>query len=143
MLPFSLQIRDGEPVSDQVVRGAQRALLTGELAEGDLFPSVRQLAQSLRISPTTAHKVIQQLKDGGLLVSRPGVGMVVRSPEGPSSGNRRKLLDASCRRLLSEARDLGLKMEEVIQALQETADSLDGKNASGSERISHAANTEP
>ena len=122
MLPFSLQIRDGEPVSDQVVRGAQRALLTGELAEGDLFPSVRQLAQGLRISPTTAHKVIQQLKEGGLLVSRPGVGMVVRSADGPSLESRRKLLETSCLRLLAEARDLGLETEEVVRALQDAAE---------------------
>ena len=80
MLPFSFQLRDGEPVSDQIVRAAHRALASGELREGDLFPSVRALAQELKISPTTAFKVIQQLKDLGFLVSRPGVCLLYTSP---------------------------------------------------------------
>jgi hypothetical protein len=34
MLPFSFQLRDGEPVSDQIVRAAHRALASGELRGG-------------------------------------------------------------------------------------------------------------
>ena len=70
MLPFSIQLRDGEPVSDQIVRAAHRALANGELREGDLFPSVRVVAQELKISPTTAHKVLQRLKE--LALMKPG-----------------------------------------------------------------------
>lgn len=122
MLPFSFQLRDGEPVSDQIVRAAHRALANGELREGDLFPSVRALAQELRISPTTAFKVIQQLKDLGFLVSRPGIGMVVQAPRLPSLEQRLGLLEPSARRFLEEARSLHLtaaELEEFLRRLQE------------------------
>ena len=117
MLPFSFQLRDGEPISDQIVRAAHRALASGELREGDLFPSVRALAQDLKISPTTAFKVVQQLKDLGFLVSRPGIGMVVQAPRLPSLEQRVALLEPSARRFLDEARALHLSPEELLAYL--------------------------
>jgi DNA-binding transcriptional regulator YhcF (GntR family) len=122
MLPFSFQLRDGEPVSDQIVKAAHRALANGELREGDLFPSVRALAQELKISPTTAFKVVQQLKDLGFLVSRPGIGMVVQAPRLPSLEQRLALLAPSARRFLEEARALHLtavELQEFLRRLQE------------------------
>jgi DNA-binding transcriptional regulator YhcF (GntR family) len=117
MLPFSIQLRDGEPVSDQIVRGAHHALASGELRAGDLFPSVRVLAQELKISPTTAHKVIARLKELGFLVSRPGVGMVVQAPELPPLDQRLALLEPSARRFLEEARSLHLDPDQITGLL--------------------------
>lgn len=117
-LPFVLQLRDGEPVSDQIVRAAHRALASGELREGDLFPSIRALAQELRISPTTAHKVVQELKDLGFLVSRPGIGMVVQSPTLPSLEQRLALLEPTAKRFLEEARALHLKVSDFEALLR-------------------------
>nr|WP_246417886.1 GntR family transcriptional regulator [Haloferula luteola] len=122
MLPFVLQLRDGEPVSDQVVRAAHRALANGELREGDLFPSVRGLAQELKISPTTAFKVVQELKDLGFLVSRPGVGMVVQAPQLPPVEKRQALLEPAARRFLEEARALHLTAEETEAVLRRLSD---------------------
>ena len=77
MLPFIIQIQDGLPVSDQIIQAVRKAMLTQQLAVGDIFPSVRTLSQELRISPTTAHKVVATLKDTGYLASRPGIGIPV------------------------------------------------------------------
>ena len=118
MLPFSIQLRDGEPVSNQIVRAAHRAFADGELREGDLFPSMRALAQELRISPTTAFKVVQELKDLGFLVSRPGVGMVVQAPQVPPLDQRLALLEPSARRFLAEARALHLTPEDFEPLLR-------------------------
>ena len=125
MLPFSFQIRDGEPVSDQIVRAAHRALASGELKEGDLFPSMRGLAQELKISPTTAFKVVQELKDLGLLVSRPGVGMVVQAPKLAPVEKRLALLEPAARRFLDEARGLHLTQEEVEELLRRLTNNQD------------------
>ena len=125
MLPFSFQIRDGEPVSDQIVRAAHRALASGELKEGDLFPSMRGLAQELKISPTTAFKVVQELKELGLLVSRPGVGMVIQAPSLAPVEKRLGLLEPAARRFLDEARGLHLTQEEVEELLRRLTDNQD------------------
>lgn len=118
MLPFRFQLLDGLPVSDQVVKAVQRAVLTGELAAGDKFPSVRVLAQELRISPTTAHKAVLELRDGGFLASRPGAGMVVVRPAGSSREQLIAQLGPACRDLIRQASQLGLTPAETLTALR-------------------------
>jgi len=122
MLPFIVQIEDGLPVSDQIIQAIRKAMLTGQLAAGDLFPSVRKLSQELRISPTTAHKVTGALKEAGYLASRPGIGMVVSVPALPSHDERVEHLQPQCVDLLKEAGDLHLKFDDVVTALRRAAD---------------------
>ena len=118
MLPFSLNFQDGIPVSDQILRAVRKAVLTGQLVPGDAFPSVRAMSQELKISPTTAHKVVSQLKAAGYLASRPGIGMVVSNPVLPERDERLELIAPACRELLEEAQELGLELEDVIESLR-------------------------
>jgi len=120
MLPFTLQLQEGIPVSDQILQAVRKSMLTGQLRPGDEFPSVRVLSQELRISPTTAHKVVLALKDGGYLASRPGIGMVVTAPEKPKLADKLAQLTPACERLLAEAAELNLSFDDVITALKKT-----------------------
>lgn len=120
MLPFRFQLLDGLPVSDQLVKAVQRAVLTDEMAAGEKFPSVRVLAQELRISPTTAHKAVLELRDAGFLATRPGAGMVVVKPAGSSRGQLSDQLTPACRDLIRQASQLGLSAEETLEALRRT-----------------------
>ena len=118
MLPFSLHFQDGVPVSDQILRAVRKAVLTGQLVEGENFPSVRAMSKALKVSPTTAHKVVSQLKAAGYLASRPGIGMVVTRPTLPARDERLDLLAPACRELLEDAQELGLSLEDVQEAMQ-------------------------
>lgn len=120
MLPFRFQLLDGVPVSDQLVKAVQRAVLTGEMAAGEKFPSVRVLAQELKISPTTAHKAVMELRDAGFLATRPGAGMVVVKPAGSSREQLVAQLTPACRDLIRQASLLGLSSEETLEALRKT-----------------------
>lgn len=118
MLPFSIQFQDGTPISDQILLAVRKAFLIGQMKAGDPFPSVRTLSQELKISPTTAHKVVLQLKDAGWLNVRPGIGMVVTEPDQPGLAERLAQITPACRALLKEAADLNLTLEEIISHLK-------------------------
>lgn len=124
MLPFTIHFQDGIPVSDQILRAVRKAVLTGQMAAGDAFPSVRVMSQELKISPTTAHKVVSQLKTAGYLASRPGIGMVVSKPDLPARRERLELIAPACRDLLEEAQEIGLGLDDVIEALRRLPDAL-------------------
>ena len=79
MLPFSLALRPGEPVVDQVVYAVTRAVVSGQLRPGDRFPSVRTLSQELKVNPNTAQRIVALLVEAGLLAVEPGIGTVVTS----------------------------------------------------------------
>src|SRR5215831_7945868 len=89
MIPFHIDLITGEPIYEQVVYAAKKALLAGQLRPGDSFPSVRVLSQDLKINPNTAHKAIAQLIAEGLIeAGRPGFGCIVK-PLPPSTATER------------------------------------------------------
>ncbi|MEP6491851.1 MAG: GntR family transcriptional regulator [bacterium] len=117
MLPFSVTLKAGESPYRQIVYAATKAVVSGELAPGSTFPSVRELSQALKINPNTAQKVVAELVRDGLLEVRPGIGTVVTAGRRASAAERRGLLSGEVEQLLVEAKRLGLKKNNVLNAV--------------------------
>ena len=117
MLPFSIDIKPGLPIAEQVLFAVKKAVVTGQLRTGDKFPSVRALSQELRINPNTAHKVVAQLVDEGVLVTTPAVGSVVAARALGDKRARAELLGPELERAIVEAKKLGLTVEDVQAAV--------------------------
>jgi GntR family transcriptional regulator len=118
MLPFSISIRTGLPLYEQVVFAVTRAVVSGQIRAGDPFPSVRVLSQELKINPNTAHKIVAALVEQGLLVVRPGIGTVVAEGRPAGAAARRALLHDDLERLVIEARRAGITLDEVLTAIR-------------------------
>ena len=125
MIPFRLQFQPGVALYEQVVYAARKAVISGQMRPGDPFPSVRTLSKALRINPNTAHKVITHLINEGLLEVRPGTGTVVAQPARSTAAERAHLLDRDLERLVVAARKLGLKENDVAEALHDHWTKLD------------------
>ncbi len=119
MLPFRVTLRPGLSVHEQVVYAVTKAVVRGQLAPGDSFPSVRALSQELRINPNTAHKIVATLFASGLLEVRPGIGTLVARAPAPTRGQRQALLDGDVEKLVVEARKLSLDLRDLLDAVRE------------------------
>lgn len=117
MIPFHLTFQPGIPVHEQVTFAAKKAMFSGQLRPGDPFPSVRALSKALKINPNTAHKVIAQLTQEGLLEVRPGIGTVVARPPASNRTERSELLGRELEQIAVEAMKLGLSLDDVRAAL--------------------------
>ena len=117
MLPFSITLKPGESPYRQVVYAATRAIVSGDLAMGAAFPSVRELSQALKINPNTAQKVVAELVRDGLLEVHPGIGTVVTTKRRASAAERRALLSSDVEALLVDAKRLGLTRDDVVSAI--------------------------
>lgn len=118
MLAFSISLRTGLPLYEQVVFAVTRAIVSGQLRDGDAFPSVRALSQELKINPNTAHKIVAALVEQGLLVVRPGIGTVVAEGRPLGSAARRLVLQHDLERLVIDAKRAGIALEEVVSTLR-------------------------
>jgi GntR family transcriptional regulator len=134
MMPFRVTFRPGTSLYEQVVYAAKKALLAGQLRPGDPFPSVRTLSAALRINPNTAHKVITQLLNEGLLEVMPGTGTVVAQPPKSTAGERSRLLENEVEQLAVEAKRLNLSLAEVTAALAAHWQRLDQSNSAPKEK---------
>jgi GntR family transcriptional regulator len=123
MLPFTLSVRPGAPIVDQVVYAVTRAIVSQQLRPGDRFPSVRALSQELRINPNTAQRIVALLVEQGLLEVQPGIGTLVAEPRatlaeaGPR--DRAAIAEHLVEPLIVESRRVGLSLHDVIELLRE------------------------
>jgi GntR family transcriptional regulator len=126
MIPFRLSFEPGVSLYQQVVYAAKKAVVSGQLRPGDLFPSVRLLSKGLKINPNTAHKVITHLVADGLLEVHSGIGTVVAKPASSSAADRGNLLNKELEQLVVEAKKLGLDLDQVTAAVAQHWKRLDG-----------------
>mgnify|MGYP001553595095 CR=1 FL=1 len=127
MLPFSIELKPGLPVAEQILFAVKKAVVAGQLRPGDKFPSVRVLSQELRINPNTAHKVVAALVAEGVLVTTPAVGSIVAAREAGGRKERTELLGAEVEWLVVEAKKLGLELDDVQAAVAAHWKKLGGK----------------
>ena len=125
MLPFTVTLRPGLSVHEQVVFAVKKAIVSGRLRPGDEFPSVRVLSRELRINPNTAHKVVGTLTADGLLDVRPGIGTFVAERPAADARDRRALLREDVEKLVVDARHLNLDVQDVLDAVAEHWNRLD------------------
>lgn len=125
MLPFTVTLRPGLSVHEQVVFAVKKAIVSGRMRPGDEFPSVRVLSRELRINPNTAHKVVGTLTSDGLLDVRPGIGTFVAERPAADARDRRALLREDVEKLVVDARHLNLDVQDVLDAVAEHWSRLD------------------
>ena len=131
MIPFQLVARPGEPIADQVVFAAKKAIFSGKLRPGDPFPSVRTLGRAMKIHANTAQKVISQLAAEGILDVLPGIGTVVAqraaNHHGPRDG-RVRLLAREAEQLAVQAMQIGVSLDELQSVIGDCWNRLAGKD---------------
>lgn len=127
MLPFSIELKPGLPIAEQVVFAVKKAVVAGQLRPGQPFPSVRVVSQELKINPNTAHKIVAALVAEGVLVTTPAVGSVVAEHAAGDRAERAALLGDELERVVVEARKLGLTFDEVQAGLAVQWRKLGGK----------------
>lgn len=80
----------GKPIYEQIKDQIKEAILGDELNEGEMLPSIRQLARDLKISVITTTRAYTDLEEEGFIVNVQGKGCYV-SPKN-SELMREKLL---------------------------------------------------
>ena len=70
--------RSNVPIYEQIKEQIIESILTDELKEDDLLPSIRQLAKELKISVITTTRAYKDLEEEGYVVNVQGKGCYVQ-----------------------------------------------------------------
>lgn len=114
---------DGEPIYQQIVTQIKRMILDGELQAGDALPSMRVLAQQLRISVITTKRAYEELERDGMIESFTGKGSFIKAQ------NPELLLEESLRQIeaqLTTAVEKAKQSKIPLAELQEMLELLYG-----------------
>jgi len=80
----------GVPIYRQIMDGVRYSVANGALAAGDQVPSVRELATTLGVNPTTIQKAYGELEHLGVLLTRRGQGTFVADAPPPVDAAERE-----------------------------------------------------
>ncbi len=83
----------GQPIYEQIASQIKGMIMNGKLKEGDALPSMRTLAQDLRISVITTKRAYEILEAEGMIQSFTGRGSFVaaQNPELLKEQNLREI----------------------------------------------------
>ncbi len=104
-----------QPIYEQLYSQIRSAILSGELREGDLLPSIRSLAKDLRISVITTKRAYEELERDGYLYTVAGKGCYV-APKDTELVREQHLreIESHMRQIHGLATPLGLTEAELL-----------------------------
>ena len=108
-----------QPIYTQIKDQIKAQILSGGLAEGDMLPSLRQLARDLKISVLTTTRAYNELEEEGFITSRQGKGFFVMSSG--SSLIREQLIrevEDNLSRAIAAAQRASMSEEEITALLK-------------------------
>jgi DNA-binding transcriptional regulator YhcF (GntR family) len=117
--PLRFVLDYSQPLYEQVLEQFRNSIAKGEIALGEKMPSVRELAQALKINPNTVLRAYQELERDALTETRRGQGTFITSDANRVAEVRRKLALQAVTDFLNKMKSLGLTKDEILRLLQE------------------------
>lgn len=113
--PLRFQIDFSQPLYEQILDQVRSAIAKGEIGLGDKMPSVRELAQELRMNPNTVMRAYQELERDGLTDKRRGQGTYVTSSPERVKRFRTALAAQYIEAFMAQMESLGLTWDDIEQ----------------------------
>jgi GntR family transcriptional regulator len=123
---LQLNFKSGKPVYLQIVDQVRAAVAAGSIRAGEPLPSIRPLAEELRVNRNTVAKAYTELESQGVIETAAGKGCFVRNTGTP-------LKKKACLTLLAEevdqavvqAHHLQVTRAEFLKLVEERLDSFE------------------
>lgn len=127
---FQINFRSGKPVYLQIVDQVKHAAAAGTVQPGELLPSIRPLAEELRVNRNTIARAYSELENQGVIATVAGKGCFIRAQHSPFRKDvRRRLLTETIDDAVVHAHQLRIAREEFLALAEQRFDSFEQKRA--------------
>lgn len=125
---FQINFKSGMPIYLQLVDQIKAAAASGALQAGEALPSIRPLAEELRVNRNTVAKAYSELESLGIIESLPGRGCFLKENHSALRKDvRRKLLTDEIDRAIVQAHHLQVPRDEFLRLIRERLEALEEK----------------
>ena len=120
---LQLSFKTGKPVYLQIVDQVKAAAASGAARPGDPLPSIRPLAEELRINRNTIAKAYAELESQGVIETLPGKGCFIRANSSPYKKEvRMKLLAQAVDDAVVQAHHLQVPKADFLELTERRFD---------------------
>jgi GntR family transcriptional regulator len=125
---LQVNFKSGKPVYLQVVDQVKAAAASGALQTGEPLPSIRPLAEELRVNRNTIAKAYTELESQGVIETIPGKGCFLKINSSPLKKEvRRKMLVEEIDQAIVAAHHLQVPRGEFLDLVRDRLDTLEEK----------------
>ena len=125
---FQIDFKCGKPVYLQLVDQTRYAAASGGLRAGEPLPSIRPLAEELRVNRNTIAKAYAELESQGVIETVPGKGCFLKETDSPFTKSvRQKLLLTEVDEAVVMAHHLQVDREKFLALVKERLDYFEKK----------------
>jgi GntR family transcriptional regulator len=122
---IQLNFKSGKPVYLQVVDQVKAAAASGAVRTGESLPSIRPLAESLRVNRNTVAKAYAELESQGVIETLAGKGSFIRASHSPFNKDvRRELLIQEIDEAVVQAHHLQVGKTEFLRVADDRFDAF-------------------
>ncbi len=126
---IQLNFKSGLPVYLQIVEQVKAAIASGILRPGESLPSIRPLAEDLRINRNTVAKAYAELENQGVIETAAGKGSFIKDSQTPYRKEvRRQLLAGAVDAAIVQAYHLQFTPAEVLELVRDRLGAFEQKN---------------
>jgi GntR family transcriptional regulator len=120
-LMLQIDFRSGLPIYTQIVNQVQSKVAEGALQPGDQLPTVRALAEELRVNFNTVARAYRILDEARIISTQQGRGTYITEVPPPKVTERlrRESLEALTQRYISEALRLEFSKHEISEIVKD------------------------
>jgi GntR family transcriptional regulator len=132
---FQIDFKTGKPVYLQLVDQVRYSAASGALRPGEPLPSIRPLAEELRVNRNTIAKAYAELESQGVIETIPGKGCFLKENHSPFSKQvRQKLLLKEVDEAVVTAHHLQVDRDTFLTLVKERLDYFERKAAAKEEK---------
>ncbi|RAV10464.1 GntR family transcriptional regulator [Paenibacillus contaminans] len=131
-IPIDVSADRAEPMYHQIEEQLRALILSGQLAEGVLLPSIREFAADLSCSVITIRRVYQDLEQEGFLRTRQGTGtFVAKVAVSDRERYRRDAVYEALKAAVEVGRRINCTTDEIRSMLEELLTDYGEEGGSG------------
>jgi GntR family transcriptional regulator len=125
---LQINFKSGMPIYLQIVDQIRAAAASGALRPGEALPSIRPLAEELRVNRNTIAKAYAELESQGVIETLPGRGSFLKENQSALRKKvRRELLIEDIDQAIVQAHHLQVPHDEFLELIRARLDVLDDK----------------
>jgi GntR family transcriptional regulator len=124
---FIISQSDKRPIYLQIMEQIKQRISVGDWTEGQLIPSIRQLAVDLQVSVITVKRAYLELEREGVIVTQQGKGSRVSPNLGLGMRLQEQELQKHLEQVIRISALLGIRPEQLVERLREALDKIAAK----------------
>lgn len=127
---IALDFHSGVPVYLQIVEQVKSAAASGALRPGEPLPTIRPLAEQLRVNRNTIAKAYTELESQGVIETVTGKGCFLSQKRSPLRADaKRELLARDIDAAIVQAHHLQVSREQFLSLTRQRLDEFEAKQS--------------